>query len=274
MSNHLLCIGVDQLSRSYYHDLMTPLPCCNKDAQDVHAYFTTHFKFKSQNVIIDCTSDILLKELEVLAGKMVSGDVLILYYSGHGGQILDLNGDEEDEFDETWCLNDRQIIDDELFLIFSKFEAGVKILVLSDSCHSGTAIRSQENLDVQHEHLISKKVDYRKSQQLIDLNMLLHKDFLIELPIPKNEIDAHLVLISACMDDESAYAGVPNSQFTYALFIALEDSGNGVSLKQVYKDVRKLLIHFPGPQTPNFSIYGQVHQEFISLPLESILSLK
>ena len=62
-------------------------------------------------------------------------------YSGHGGQVDDVNGDEDDALDETWVLWDRQLIDDELFSLWSQFAPGVRITMLSDSCHSGTVLR-------------------------------------------------------------------------------------------------------------------------------------
>ena len=37
-------------------------------------------------------------------------------YSGHGGQIEDVSGEEEDKKDETWCLYDGELIDDEVSL--------------------------------------------------------------------------------------------------------------------------------------------------------------
>ena len=75
------------------------------------------------------------------AGKTLSsGDFFFLTYSGHGGQVPDVTGEEADKQDETWCLYDGQLIDDELYLELSRFAAGVRILVLSDSCHSGTVV--------------------------------------------------------------------------------------------------------------------------------------
>ena len=38
-------------------------------------------------------------------------------YSGHGGQTPDLNGDEPDRKDETWCLHDGQLIDDDALIV-------------------------------------------------------------------------------------------------------------------------------------------------------------
>ena len=66
----------------------------------------------------------------------------MLTYSGHGGQVPDVSGEEADKLDETWCLYDSQLIDDELYMELGKFAAGVRILVLSDSCHSGTVVRA------------------------------------------------------------------------------------------------------------------------------------
>ena len=79
------------------------------------------------------------------AKELQAGDIFFVAYSGHGGQVFDRNGDEsEDNRDETWCLFDRQLIDDELALFWRYFQHDVRILVASDSCHSGTVARARE----------------------------------------------------------------------------------------------------------------------------------
>jgi hypothetical protein len=55
--------------------------------------------------------------------------------------VPDENNDEGDGADETWCLQDRQFLDDELFQHFRLFKPGVRIIVISDSCHSGTVTK-------------------------------------------------------------------------------------------------------------------------------------
>src|SRR5690606_41969154 len=47
--------------------------------------------------------------------KLQPGDLFLLTYSGHGGQLPDLNNDEADAIDETWCMYDGQIADDEIY---------------------------------------------------------------------------------------------------------------------------------------------------------------
>ena len=70
------------------------------------------------------------------------GDALFFHFSGHGGQIVDTHGDEEDGMDETICPVDfeqaGQISDDELFArLAAPLPAGCRLTVLLDCCHSG-----------------------------------------------------------------------------------------------------------------------------------------
>ena len=84
----------------------------------------------------------VLAGIRAAATRLKKGDMFFLTYSGHGGQVRDVTGEEEDSRDETWCLYDGELIDDELYFALSRFAAGVRILVLSDSCHSGTVTRA------------------------------------------------------------------------------------------------------------------------------------
>lgn len=64
---------------------------------------------------------------------------------GHGGQTKDLDGDEEDGYDEViYPVDFRQvghITDDEMHRIMVRpLQAGVRLTAIFDSCHSGTAL--------------------------------------------------------------------------------------------------------------------------------------
>lgn len=80
----------------------------------------------------------ILSGLSDAAKKCQSGDMFVFYFSGHGGQQPDSSGDEQDGKDETLVAYDREVIDDELNAIWTKFKSGVRIFMLSDSCNSGT----------------------------------------------------------------------------------------------------------------------------------------
>ncbi|KAI9810312.1 MAG: Ca(2+)-dependent cysteine protease [Phylliscum demangeonii] len=65
--------------------------------------------------------------------------------SGHGGQTEDLNGEEEDGYDEVIYPVDFRtaghIVDDEMHRIMvASLQPGVRLTAIFDSCHSGTAL--------------------------------------------------------------------------------------------------------------------------------------
>jgi len=72
---------------------------------------------------------------------MQPNDLLVIYISGHGGQIRDLSGDEEDGLDETLCLWDGQFADDKVADLVSKIPTGVRLFFVTDTCNSGTNYR-------------------------------------------------------------------------------------------------------------------------------------
>lgn len=63
-------------------------------------------------------------------------DVVLVFFSGHGNQIPDDDGDELDQLDETIVFFDGPVRDDDVVSTLQTINAGTVILAL-DSCHSG-----------------------------------------------------------------------------------------------------------------------------------------
>ena len=99
----------------------------------------------------------IIQAFEQLTERVSRNDTVYIHYSGHGQQITDTNGDEEDGFDEAWIPYDaasrysdtyrgeRHLLDDtlnkHLHAIRAKTGAGGKISVVADACYSGTSTR-------------------------------------------------------------------------------------------------------------------------------------
>ena len=113
----------------------------------------------------DATKDNILQAFETISSRCQQGDIVYVHFSGHGQQITDLNGDEDDGFDEAWIPYDAQktyqagvyegekhLIDDELNPLFSKLRVRVgakgKIIIIADACHSGSGSRGLTYDDV------------------------------------------------------------------------------------------------------------------------------
>jgi len=106
-----LCIALNSVDPNHYVDETGSswdgkLDPCEYDAkvmQDIA---------KSQNFEVNtlltkqATIDNVLKGIKNASDKLEDGDIFMLYYSGHGGQMLDENADEkeidkDDLYDET-----------------------------------------------------------------------------------------------------------------------------------------------------------------------------
>eukprot|EP01065_Artemidia_motanka_P021706 TRINITY_DN2595_c0_g1_i1.p1 TRINITY_DN2595_c0_g1~~TRINITY_DN2595_c0_g1_i1.p1 ORF type:complete len:443 (+),score=142.00 TRINITY_DN2595_c0_g1_i1:65-1393(+) len=87
----------------------------------------------------------ILKVIDWLAENAEPGDTVFFHYSGHGTQVKDLDGDEEDGMDEALVPMDYQkagfITDDTLYEKLCKsLPAGVRVFAMMDCCHSGTIL--------------------------------------------------------------------------------------------------------------------------------------
>lgn len=103
----------------------------------------------------------ILNGFELLESGCTEGDIVYVHFSGHGQQITDLNGDEDDGFDESWVPYDAKIkyeagvyegenhlVDDELNSLIRRIRTRVgkkgKIVVVADACHSGSGSRGPQ----------------------------------------------------------------------------------------------------------------------------------
>jgi peptidoglycan hydrolase-like protein with peptidoglycan-binding domain len=135
-------IGLNHVDPSCYGGWDGALSGCINDATDMRAI--AQGLGYSPSVLLteaQATADRVILEIGQAAQQLVSDDILFLTYSGHGGQVADVNTEEQDSQDETWVLWDRQLLDDELYALWSRFAPGVRVVMLSDSCHSGTVLR-------------------------------------------------------------------------------------------------------------------------------------
>src|SRR5262245_20597762 len=135
-------IGLNSVDPKHYNGWAGKLNACEADAKDM-AKIAHDRHFQTTTILTSkATANTVKKAIGDAAKKLKKGDILFLTYSGHGGQVPDTNGDEKtDKRDETWVLYDRQLVDDEIYDLYSQFAAGTRIFVLSDSCHSGTVNR-------------------------------------------------------------------------------------------------------------------------------------
>ena len=145
------------------------------------------------------------------------GVTLYFHFSGHGSQVEDLDGDEEDGLDETIVPCDFKsagmITDDELQDDFlRKVPVGNRVLAIMDCCHSGTV------LDLPY-YAVPKK---DMNDKCVDMVGDRHSR--------NNRVDCDAIMISGCEDAQcSMDVGAVGESF-----MALADKGAGGALTAAF----------------------------------------
>eukprot|EP00760_Papus_ankaliazontas_P019091 PhM_4_TR17878/c0_g2_i1/m.11050 len=91
----------------------------------------------------DPTKKAIMEGMQWLVAGAQPGDTLFMHYSGHGTQVPDQDGDEDDGMDEALCPVDYArsgIIrdDDILRTLIAPLPEGVRLTAIMDCCHSGS----------------------------------------------------------------------------------------------------------------------------------------
>lgn len=231
-------IGVHHFDSEHYGYEGT-LENCPNDAIDMQTIADSQ-NFESTLLLTEeATRDNVKKAIKTASEELEAGDILFLSYSGHGGTLPDRNNDEEDHADETWCLYDGQLIDDELLELWSHFREGVRVLVVSDSCHSGTVIKANPTqTETKPPEFQVKSIPYPKAREIYRKNKGYYDKIADETPFVMSvDIKATVKLMSGCQDTEYSYAfnDARNSLFTQEIN-AVWDSGQFIGSTEAFFD--------------------------------------
>lgn len=204
------------------------LPGAPRDAESL-AELARAAKFWVRDPLVDdrVTKDVVLAALRGAAAELVAGDLLLVTFSGHGCQIPDLGGFEpipEYGYDESWCLADQQLVDDDVHPVLAAFADGVRILVISDSCYSETVVAIPAS--------IGSPADASLASRRLPLIQDRAKSWgisagLMNLVLPRRadrvEIKASVILLGSCREAERGLVRGNNSLFVEKLMAVWDD---------------------------------------------------
>jgi metacaspase-1 len=255
-----LHIGLNRVDPGHYEGWDGALNACEADARDMQALAKKQgFKSSTQLLTKAATVAAVNKEIAAAAKQLAKGDIFFLTYSGHGGQVRDTNGDEEaDRMDETWVLFDRQFVDDELYDLWGKFKAGVRLLVLSDSCHSGSVTRAIPAVLAGGPR--ARVMPRQVGEKVEAAHAKLYRGIQEAHPgAEKAKVKASVLLISGCQDNQLSMDGDANGAFTEML----KTVWNGGRFRGNYRRFRDTIVaRMPNTQTPNYYFVGAANRAY------------
>jgi hypothetical protein len=257
MAKLALCIGIND-----YPGTGSDLAGCVNDAKDWRVVFESRGFSVATLLDRQATGKAMREAMRQLVGQARAGDTVAIQYSGHGSFVPDTNGDEPDGTDECLCPHDigtrGPITDDELFGILSVKPKDVRLVLFSDSCHSGTIARFNRITtppSIKGRGAPQRTVRFLAPQVFLPRGQVarLGSGRGIRRASPPGRHAA--LLLSGCQDVEYSYdawfAGRPNGAFT---FVALRELGKlkkGATYEDWFTRIRTVLPSSQYPQRPN-----------------------
>jgi hypothetical protein len=260
-------VGIDE----YENPDVPPLQGCVNDVALVRSLLKQYFDVPNEDIRVvvnrRATKAAILHRLRAMIACGDPGDVLVFYYSGHGSQVRDRNGDElTDGLDEIICPYDMDwdrrtyILDDDLDEIFAELPPEVLLEAFFDCCFWGADARG---LEPEPRPAVLRR-DVRYLPPPFDIAARAEGDDRVEIHQLRSSraFTERNVLWGASQEGQPAAEdymdGRPNGIFTYwgCRFIA-EHIDQVASLdytrEQLLEDVRAYLHTLGYAQTPELS---------------------
>ena len=135
-----LHVGINKPSSAFPN--VTTLRGCENDALAMEQIAEAK-GFQTRDLLLgsDATYARVTTKILSAAAQLEDGDIFFFTFAGHGFQVVDVGSgqDEPDFLDEVLLLFDVELLDDVLRKnMWPRFKAGVRVLMVADSCHSGS----------------------------------------------------------------------------------------------------------------------------------------
>lgn len=212
-------------------------------------------------ILIDkqATKEGIVSALEKLQSKITKGDIIVIHYSGHGQQIFDDNGDEVDGKDESIIPYDafarysdaykgeNHLRDDQIGNIIINFRNKLgksgQLLVLFDSCHSGTMSRGGGKVRGGQATFAPEGWKGKTDDKNSEGSDMLEKAFVTSDTSP-------FVMISGASANELNYEYDGHGSLSYAFSKAMKDLGKDFTYRQLFSKILANMNVISPNQTP------------------------
>jgi hypothetical protein len=199
------------------------------------------------------TKDNIRGAMRALVSGAQAGDSFFLYFSGHGVQIKDTNGDESDGLDECICAMDYLgndpyptgntpglIVDDDMHdILVRPLPQHCRLIAMFDSCHSGTA------LDLPYIYDSNGKV-----------KPITHPNKLWLLRLKASR--AHVVSLGASRDNQKAIETHLGGALRRAFMECVRAYGDTLTYIGLLQSVRRYMINQGFQQRPQLSTSHEI----------------
>lgn len=215
---------------------------CVNDAKSMQSIIVSRYGFSEKNIDTlfnqQASRQGILDAITKLINTSQSGDVVFIYYAGHGSQVKNSKSYDGTGWDQSIVPSDQfDIRNKELSKLFNQLiDKGVILTLIFDSCHSG-AIARGNSLPVTYKERMAPSVD---------------EDVRDSAEYPKVEQRGALLFSAAQRSQTAKEAsdldGTPHGAFTLALIKAINSSPANQSADRLFTRVLGIIKSESGPK--------------------------
>lgn len=237
---YALVIGIN-----YTGTNINPLRGCINDSINVKklldefGYEVTLMNDRQQGSLYPTRANIL-SQITSHINKLASGDIFILYYSGHGALTTDTNGDEISGLDSVIIPIDGTrngfIVDDTIRTVLNTAVVGAKVFAVFDACNSGSVCDLRYNyFDTSYR---SNPADKQTDNIITRTPKVINNNY--------SDTQASIISVSGCRDDELSFETVSNNgiycgALTYSILKYIYERTPNNTVSAFLQYVRSLL---------------------------------
>lgn len=215
------------------------------DVKLMYSIITTRFQFPASNIdtLLEqrATRDAIINAFDQLLAKSKSGDIVFIFYAGHGSRVKNSLSFERDKMDQTivpadtWKEGVHDIRDKELSSWFNRFlDKGVKLTIIFDCCHSGSISRGPDPIRLSTRFIKAQDYDAKDATQP---------------QIPEERPGDNFLIISSAQSDQlsgemydiQGTETIPHGIFTYSLSQAINQLSANSSAQTIFAAIRAVI---------------------------------
>ncbi|MEV5054363.1 caspase family protein [Arthrobacter sp. LAR12-1-1.1] len=262
MSGLCVSFGLNRVNPRFYSGWHGSLRACESDARDMESIAAAQGFRTIRLTTKQCTRKALGELFSTAAQELVAGDIFLFTFSGHGGQLRDLNSEEKDALDETLCLYDGQWLDDETRAALRGFRRGVRVLFITDCCNSGTTSRAPMARARMAPGIKSRGMPTWVAERTYASRKAFYNGKLSKARQQLEEpLRATFIGLGGSVDGETAADGVSNGRFTAALKSVWRNGTFKGGYESFFSQIQNALVP---SQTPSYQGEGPRRRAFES----------
>lgn len=255
-----LHIGINNVDQNYYGNNIPPLKGCINDMLKMES-LAQKLGYTPQTLSDEKATRKNIRDTIIRLGKEAGNSgILLITYSGHGAPLTE-NYQETSGKDQAWVTYDGFLVDDQINECFCELPEDLRVILLSDSCFSGSISRLADPDDPFAEFSQPRAISFEQVKAVLIKNNQSLKSLISNKG--QEDPDASVILISASTDVQYAYESDGEGLFTKTLLTIYQEITSSGKKDITYSSFKDLILaRIRSRQEPQIKLTGKDNPAF------------